>query len=175
MNTRNICLTLACFGILASQAAAQTPVPSFEELSTHVSPGVKVIVQLADGRRTTGTLTSIDGDRIGVIRRRWNWRKEQMSLSEESVIRIERNDSLWNGSVLGVAAGAGVAWARCRTSRSDDYSCLAWIPLSPLFGGLIGGLIDNATHQQLYVAPRSGVQLRPIAGRRVGATVTVGF
>ena len=175
MNTRNVLLITLSVGLVASQAAAQTPVASFEELSAHVSPGVAVIVQLADGRRTTGKLTAIDGDRIGVIRRRWNWRKEQMSFTEESVIRIERHDSLWNGSAVGIAAGAAVAWARCRMSRPDDYSCLAWVPLSPLFGGLIGGLIDNATHQSLYVASRSGVQLRPISGRGVGATVTVGF
>ena len=175
MNTRRILFTMVTVGLLASQAAAQTPVQSFEQLSTQVSPGVPVVVHHGNGRRTTGKVTSIADDRIEIGRRRWNFRTDQLSFSEGSVVRIERNDSAWNGTVLGVGVGAAVAWARCRTSRSGDLSCLGWIPLSPLVGGVIGGVIDSTTRQPLFVAPRSGVHLRPVSGRGVGATVSLGF
>ena len=177
MNTRIVFLTLASFGILASHTAAQTPVQSFEQLSIQMSPGVSVVVDLGDGRRTTGKVTSISAERIEIRRRRWNFRTERLSFPERAVTRIERRDSTWNGELLGAAAGAAVAWAKCKATRNnpDDFSCLYWVPVSPAVGTLIGGAIDRAVRQPLYVASDSRVHLRPIAGPGVGATVTFGF
>jgi hypothetical protein len=142
-----------------------------------VTPGASVVVRLDDGRSISGTVASLSGDQIEIRRRRWFFRSERLSLPEASVRRIEERDSTWNGTAAGVAAGALVAWIKCRDPRTEEaaWMCLAWVPMSPVVGGLVGAAIDRSVRRPLYIASGSRGRVRPLLGAGVGVAATIGF
>jgi hypothetical protein len=174
MTTKTALLMLAALGVVSGNAAAQTQ--SFDELSASVRPGTAVDLRLDDGRKTSGKVVSITGDRIEIRRRRW-FRTEQLSFPEASVRRIEERDSTVNGELLGFAAGVLAARIRCVGIRTemDAWSCLGWSVIAPAVGLVSGGAIDGAIRRPLYVATGSRVQLRPLRGGGVGVTASIGF
>lgn len=176
MRTRIAVLLLATVGVLPGESTAQR-VQSFDDLSSTVRPGASVVVRLDDGRSMSGTIVSLSGDQIEIRRRRGLFRSERLSLPEASVRRIEERDSTWNGTAAGVAAGALVAWIKCRAPRNEEaaWKCLAWVPMAPAVGALVGDAIDRSVRQPLYIASGSRVQVRPLLGAGVGVAATIGF
>ncbi len=162
-----VVLTLGLLVVSSSDGTAQPAAQSFGDLSETVKPGMTVVVGLDDGSRRTGKVFSISGDRIEIRRRRWNWRSEQLTFAARSVRRIENRDSTWNGKLLGVGAGALVAWVRCKIGGPAyglDVGCLGWSLFAPLGGGIAGHVVDLNHRRPLYVAPGG-----------VGIAGTIGF
>ena len=176
MKTRIALFMLVALGAPVGDGAAQSPVQSFDSLPTVVRSGAAVLVQLDDGRRMSGKIVSLTDDQIEIRRRRGLFRSERLSLPEVSVRRIEKRDSTWNGELLGFAGGVAAAWFRCKIARDESaaWSCLWWVPIAPAAGTLIGGAIDSANRQPLYLAPGSRVQLRPLR-RGAAIATTIGF
>jgi len=176
-------LLLAALVLAANDAAAQAPVQSFADLQPLVKPGQQVIVWGDDGRKTTGRVVSLAGNQLEIRRqRRFRFRQERLVLTEGSVGRIEHRDSTWNGALLGAGVGVLMTVLVCKTENyySADpllRSCLLWISLGPLGGGLVGGAIDGAINRPLYVsAGGSRITLLPLLGRqRAGLAAAIRF
>jgi hypothetical protein len=179
MKKRVVLLALGLLAVSSGDVAAQTAVQSFGDLSEAVTPGMTVVVDLADGRTRSGKVVSLSGDRIEIRRRRWNWRAEQLTFGAGSVRRIENRDSTWNGEFLGAGAGALVAWVRCKTGgpRSGvDVGCFAWSFVAPIGGGIAGHVIDRNHRRPLYIAPGgTRIQLAPTHEAGIGIAATIGF
>lgn len=170
-------LVMAALAVLTGEVTAQEPVRSFDQVSAVITPGKAIVVDLEDGRRINAKVVSLSNDRIEIHRRRWNFRSEQFSLPEGSILRIEQRDSTWNGTLLGFGAGALAAWAKCKTTQRYPHSldCLPWIPIAPAVGAVIGTVIDANVRRPLYIASGSRVRLVTAAGSGVSVVAMVGF
>ena len=173
----NAAMVVITFVAGSRGAAAQANAPSFSDLQALVRRGEQVIVRTMDGRNVSGQVVSLGPDGLELRRRRWNFRSDQQVFVESSIRRIEKRDSSWNGQVLGAGAGVLTAWIACRSIHDpDNWSCLAWMPIAPAAGSIIGGAIDSAVNRALYVAPQRSVTLRTAAGRgNAGLAVSVSF
>lgn len=168
-------LLLVALVLAANEAAAQAPVQSFADLQPLVKPGQQVIVWGDDGGKTTGRVVSLAGNQLEIERWRW-FRRERRVFTEQAVGRIENYDSKRNGALLGVGIGGLITLLVC---AADDWgwSCLPWITLGPLGGGLAGGAIDGAINRPLYVSAGGGrITLLPLLGReRAGLAAAIRF
>ena len=179
MKKRIVLLVLALLGVLSGDVTAQTAVQSFDQLVETVTPGMTVVVDLADGHSTSGRVVSLSGDRIDVRRRRGIFRSEQLSFGEESVRRIEHRDSTVNGTLMGIGAGVLTAWVRCKTAGPSyglDVGCVWWSFFAPIGGGVVGNIIDWSHRRTLYVAPGGArIQVAPASAAGIGIAATIGF
>ena len=179
MKKRVVLLALGLLGVSSGDVTAQTAVQSFDELVETVTPGMTVVVDLANGRSRSGKVVSLSGDRIDIRRRRWIFRSEQLSFGEESVRRIEHRDSTANGTLIGIGAGVLAAWVRCKTggpSYGLDAGCVWWSFFAPVGGGVVGNIIDWSHRRPLYVAPLGArIQVAPAREAGIGIAATIGF
>lgn len=179
MKKRIVLLALGLLGVSSGVVTAQTAVHSFDELAQTVTPGMTVVVDLADGRSRSGEVVSLSGDRIDIRRRRRIFSSEQLSFGEESVRRIENRDSTANGTLIGIGAGVLAAWVRCKTGGPDyglDVGCVWWSFLAPVGGGVIGNVIDWSHRRSLYVAPGgTRIQVAPTREAGIGIAATISF
>ena len=180
MKPRIICplLVLMMFSTVTGDAAAQGPAHSFADLTTVVSEDEPVVVWDAYGRKVTGRVVSVSGDRLEIRRRRWNFRTEHRVFTEATARRVDKRDSTWNGELIGAGAGAFAAWAKCKITAGnpDDWWCLAWIPIAPVVGTTIGHAVDAALNEPLFMRIGNRVALRPVVGRtRAGVAASLRF
>ena len=179
MKKRIVLLALGLLGVSSGAVTAQTAVQSFDELVQTVTPGMTVVVDLADGRSRSGKVVSLSGDRIDIRRRRWIFGSEQLSFVEASVRRMENRDSTANGTLIGIGAGGLAAWVRCKTggpSYGLDVGCVWWSFFAPIGGGVVGNIIDWSHQRPLYVAPvGTRIQLAPTREAGISIAATIGF
>lgn len=164
----------AIFVLTASGAAAQAPVRSFADLQPTLRLGQRVIVKDDDGRATRGRFASLAGDRLEIRRARWFFREERLTFREESVWVVENDDSDWNGTLIGFGLGIGVMALAVESCTSDE--CVGFV-LAPVFGAVVGGMIDKAHNRPLYLSPRAtSIAVSPLlAPRQVGLAATLRF
>ena len=151
-------LTIA-LAVAATDAAAQTvPVQSSEQLQMVVKPGQRLIVRDQAGKNQGGRLVSITGDRLELeILRPFRFRTSTLSLTEDTVLRIDEQDSLKNGVLIGVGIGAALAAVGTATCHQESCSGAAalGLMLGPLFGGIIGRVVDLSVNRRIYVSSRT--------------------
>jgi hypothetical protein len=73
-----------------------------------------------------------------------------MSLTESSVTQVRRVDSVWQGALIGYAAGFGLGIAACRANESECVPEAAVLSTT-LLGGLVGVSIDAAIRKTVYL------------------------
>jgi hypothetical protein len=107
-----------------------------------------------------------------------------MVLMQVLEIRHGRRDSLWNGSLIGLAAGlgAGVVAAQSNCSNDPECSTYANLILVPTFaagGAAVGAIIDTVIRKQETAFSRSNsttMRIAPIVGKKVaGVHVSLRF
>ena len=159
-------VTLALL-LVGSNASAQTPVQSFTELQPLLKPGQTVFITDSKGDETKGRVVSILGNQIEIKSGR-----VQLTFTEDSVRRIQKDDSTWNGILIGGGIGFLLgAWA---LKECDDEACLT-PGIGALLGVLVGETIDGGTHRTLFVSPnKTRVSIAPLLGRnRFGLAATI--
>jgi hypothetical protein len=186
--TRTEWRVVMCFAALTlfpSISGAQPPAASFDELRPMLPAGQEVIVTHADGRRTRERVLAVTPSSLEMQSKSMNRRRAlgpATSYAESAITSIKRVDSVWEGMVIGFAAGFGLGVAQC---RADD-ECLLAIPVAPILitltGGLIGATVDALIRKTVYVngtrrAPgRASIALSPwLAPKTTGVSVSLKF
>jgi hypothetical protein len=167
---------------------AQTVARSFEQLKRDLEPGQTVVVTDGTGAKTLGRVMEISEsslllrtkeskrDASGHEHKSWGG---QRAFAETDVTEINRKDSLWNGTLIGLGAGFGAVWLAFKADSCAPFpydlcfNSYGAFPLLvyPTLGAIAGASIDRTTgNGKVYLAPsRSSarsVTLRPWLHRR---------
>lgn len=152
--------------------SAQGAARSFEDLAQagRLQAGDGIVVMDVNRRRvkadvvglSSGVLTVTDG-------------RGEREFAEAGVLRIDRQDSLMNGALLGLIGGALAARS---VDLSSDYTS-ATVGGIVLFvgGGLLAGVcVDSFIHETVYEGPGRRWAFRPLLTRGgMGARMSVGW
>ena len=182
--------------LLAAPVRAQQVATSFEELQALVKPGDTIYVTDAGGVTIKGKLAGLSTSSLELLVRR-DASVPPLGLSQRNVnhIVLERSDSLWNGALIGLAAGAipavliGLAATRetyCGTnlcSRAAPAGEIAGVGLGLGGIGFVAGLLIDVLNKEqvtIYVhAPgqrSSAVRISPLLSKSVaGVQMSVPF
>ena len=169
--------------MISAPALSQTPAASFEELidGGAIQPRQTVYVTDVWGQRVKGTLGELRPGTLVLTQG-----SKQIPMTEATVSRIQRADSLQNGLWLGLGAGIAAAWiAPHLTCDLPDDECaaivFAAIGLPSIAAGTVAGaLVDAAIKKTVYqsVGTRSSVRIRvapTLGGRGAGVLATIRF
>jgi hypothetical protein len=154
---------------------------SFAELKRRIQPGATVLVTDAAGQEVGGTLSGLSDTSLSLI---VNDTAVAIPQADVSVVKERRRDSLWNGLLIGAAAGAAPAvyWL-----LADPIECGGSICVSDLLVGVIpcaaiGAAIDAAVKAWIVVYSRPNsttgptLTLAPVVRQRGrGVEVTMSF
>lgn len=128
---------------------AQGAALSFEELARagRLQAGDGVIVTDVDRRRVRADVVRLSADSLTVTDGRG-----ERELAEAGILKIDRQDSLRNGALLGLVGGALAA--RRVDLSSDSASATAGGVVLFVGGGLLAGvLVDSYIRETVYEAP----------------------
>ena len=153
-------VALLC-AITASPASSQDqalPTDSVSTISAAVSIGQRIDIRDDSGRRGRGILTSISSDSVVVVSERRRFFRRSVTpetFAASDIDRIDVIDSIWQGRVIGAAAGIAATALIVGAARKDGtgYEPLLWLfpgPLLALGGSAIGGAIDGAHNRTAY-------------------------
>ena len=169
--------------MLAAPALSQTPAASFDQLIADgaIEPRQRLYVTDAWGQRIKGTLGELRPGTLVLTQG-----SQQIPMTEATVSRIQRADSIQNGLWLGLGAGIATAWiAPHGFCDLPDDECAAIvftaIGLPSIAAGMVAGtLIDAAIKKTVYQSggTRSAlrIQVAPtLGGRAAGVRATVRF
>jgi hypothetical protein len=144
------------------------------ELARRVKPGRIVFVTDTTGAERTGRVAAVSS--AGITLEQING--SRFTVPVESIARVQRTDSLWNGFVI----GAAIVPTLYGIGSAVDSSSVNWTESSTVFTGfyaLIGLWCDwlRDGRSDLYRAePRAAVSLSPVIGpRTVGARFRITF
>jgi hypothetical protein len=156
---------LAVAGLLVTGAtgfAQATGAASFEALAQRIHVGQSIWVTDQAGREVRGKLERLTNDTLVVT----NERLETFAASEIRRVRARKPDSIKNGALIGLAAGAAMGTAWCIGAVADDsgdidarVECAEGFIVYPALGTLIGMGFDAATPgrvETIYEAPQRG-------------------
>jgi hypothetical protein len=149
-------LLLGALVLAVSPAAAQTS-STFDALAQTARAGQRVTVTTADGRRFRGDVVAVSADSLTLdVDHSWgradSWRdSSRQTFGAGDVSLVQRSDRLWNGILIGLAAGVAGAEGFVRYNcgpRGNDDECAAIASLVgygvfPAGGALTGALIDK--------------------------------
>jgi hypothetical protein len=127
---------------------------SFEMLQAIVRYGDTLLVRDANGRKIKGTLQALSGASLDLLV--WN-NGQRRRLSELDVrdIEIECPDSLWNGTLIGMAVAGGVLFlSAAGGSGTGGYSTAElWGGIAGYigFGAAVGALIDYSREDTVTI------------------------
>jgi hypothetical protein len=119
-------LVLASLLFSAPDVAAQVTV---EQIPPSVEPGLKVTVVAEDGRRVEGRVDSVTENAVRI-----SARKAAEELAIGQIVRIEQQDSLKNGALLGFGLGAAGGVIGGALEKDDKAKRM-------IIGGIGNGLI----------------------------------
>lgn len=170
-----------CLSICAPTAAAQGMANTFGELRLLVRAGETITVIDTGGRAVSGRIEVLSASSLVVADRagRHAWTE-----ADVASIRQVRSDSLGNGALIGLGAGAGFGFIGMLASGADFDHDAGWILVATGFyagiGTGIGVGVDALIRRESVIyesaPPRTQVRVAPmLAPRRRGLLVTVGF
>ena len=145
---------------------------SLEDLSQagRLQAGDGVIVTDVNGRRVKADVVGLSSDVLTVTDGR-----SEREFAEAGILKIDRQDSLMNGALLGLVGGA-LAASRVDLSSDDASATASGIVL--FFGGglLAGVLVDSSIHETVYEGPGWRWAVRPLLTTGgMGARMSVGW
>jgi hypothetical protein len=170
---RMLLLVILMHILVLPHANAQHVATSFEQLQALVKPGDTIQVTRNTGRRTTGKLELLTASSLELQVRSASIPQPRFSEADVREIRLERHDSLLNGTLIGFAAGAtpGIIFIVGRSKGSDpiqNASTAASIILVPgAIGAGIGALVDALIFKRTTVYRASDVQGSRTAAERI--------
>ena len=190
-------VSVALLLVAPLEVSAQVVATSFEELRALVKPGDTIYLTDASGRKTKGKLGELSASSLEFLVRKTgpDGRETlvpQARLSERDVrqILLERHDSLWNGTLIGLAPGAAIGSIFLFTGGGCD--CYTLASRAPFAGGIflfvggigavIGAAIDaliierTTVYYQASGQRPSGVQISPLFSKSgAGIQMSVRF
>jgi hypothetical protein len=148
---------LAAVVFLPSTLNAQ-PTDRFEDLQHKLKAGQTVVITDANGGETRGKLTSISSSSLEVLS------DEKRAFEKTTVREVRKIDSVWNGVLIGAAAGGAVAVVGFLATQGSSDSAYGWAYigswLAPVGGALGGYFIDKQVgNGPMYRAPAGGSNL----------------
>jgi hypothetical protein len=151
--------------LAAVSASAQGVMSRFDQLPREVEPGDTIIVTDQSGATLKGTLATLSPSTLELRVPAYPLPVSRRLLDRDiaTIVRCNR-DAVWNGMLIGFAAGAapvGVAFLYSGEPWHRDYA-------APILGvgaaGLVTGLLIDLLHTErvtVYVSgPRAGVSLK---------------
>lgn len=161
-------------------ATAQAQADSFMELQGALRRGEAIYLTDDTGHTTKGRVSDVTSSSLAM-----QVGNDTRVFTLERTRRIEHGDSLANGIMLGVVAGAaaGYGWvsAECGPPGFDpECAANAGIVLIPITAGIgagVGALVDGVIRKTLYQSSRgSRVALVPVVSRdQRGMRVSIGW
>jgi hypothetical protein len=157
---------------IGTSARAQEPAVRFDALADRLTRGETIWVTDLAGREVRGRLAGVSTDELtldGPTPRRF---------SADDVQRIRRRDRdpLKNGTLVGLAIGAGLGTAWCIGAVADDsgdldarVECAEGFTVFPGLGALAGLVVDAVVPGRMRIVYRAP----PAARRGTGARVTI--
>ena len=161
---------LAMLMLQPAVAMAQGAVFSLAELlqTRRLEVGDSVIVMDINRRRMKADVTRLSSDSLIVV----NGRMER-EFSEAEILKIDRQDSLLNGVLIGLMSAGLVARS---VDLSSDYASATAGGVILFAGGglLIGAIVDMSIHETVYEGPGWRWTFEPLltkggAGARLSA------
>jgi hypothetical protein len=166
--------------LCATQATAQEVVASLQELRLLGETSSKVTIVDRAGREFSGTIAEASETQLSL---RIAGAIQRFAVDDVRAVRVRKEDSLWNGALLGAAIGGGLTSLvfldnECR----DDPACYAAVGVYAGLGALAGLGIDALIRRDVvvYTAPAPSSQgvfrVAPFIGpRRTGLQLRIAF
>ncbi len=153
-------------------AAAQTPVHTFADLEPLLKPKQTIIVTDGKGEKISVPYLSIRGAELEV-----GYKKQQLVFTESTVRRIQKNDTNFDGTLIGGAIGIVLGVISSKSANQIEGEEILDGVVLPLGGAYLGNLVDSLMHKTLFMAaPKSRVAVAPLAGRaRAGIAVMIRY
>ena len=152
---RSTVILVVALAAMPALGAAQEPVTSFDQLNTRLKVGNEVWVTDAQGEdpwqdrthhRRCADAERLQDDCRGVV----------------SLVRYRENDSLKNGTLIGLGIGGSLGLAWCLAAAADDsprvstgVECAEGFSVYGGLGTLLGLVIDAAIPGKMRVAYRA--------------------
>ena len=168
---RGIVVLLAMLGA-ASVAEAQVA-GSLDELlqsGEQLQPGDEIFVTDVSGRRIRTRISDVSAIALSVTEGR-----NTRTLRDTDVRKIERRDSLVNGSLVGVGISIAALWGSCELGQSECYGeAYAFFPALGV-GALVGGIVDElVTETILQKSGSARVAVSPMLAKKgLGARISL--
>lgn len=171
-------------GVAAQTAGQAGPAPvaySFDELRVHIQPGATIIVTDSAGHEVNGELTDLSDTFLDVL---VSGKSKTFTQAEVERIQRRQRDPLWNGFLIGAAAGTAPAiyWLIADPNECGNSICLDDLAIGVLISAPIGLAIDAAIRSTVVVyrgpskSSKTTLTLAPIvANRRKGVGLTMSF
>ena len=139
--------------VLSADARAQ---PTSDRIPTSVKTGLKVTIVADDGERVEGRVDAITDSTVRIA-----VRKAVEDIPIDRIVRIERQDSLKNGALIGLTVGAVTGLiAGAMEERDRGMRMLAGAVGNGLIWMAFGIGIDALNDNRQVLYERGGVQTR---------------
>jgi len=139
--------------LLPALSAAQEPVKSFDQLNTRLKVGDTVWVTDAQGREIKGRIRGLSATSLLLD---GGGSPQDFQAARVGTIRVQQPDSLANGALIGLAAGAVAGALVWRAVCDGEAACAVVGALLGAGAGVgIGAGIDGLIHgkRDVYRAP----------------------
>ena len=178
-------------------ASAQVVATTFDELQSLVKTGDTVDVIDVTGRKTKGKLGEVSASSLELLVRRTGPDGRETFVPEARLferdvqqIRLQRRDSIWNGTVIGFAPGAVIgmfilfvgAGCDCYTIESRAPIAFGTMLFAGGIGALIGGTVDasivkrTTVYFRLPTSRSAGLHISPMLSKSgTGVKLAVRF
>jgi hypothetical protein len=130
--------TALAWAALGGAARAQAPESSFDGLGKWLRLGDAVSVTGVDGRKASGKLTNLSPASMTILR---DGGPLEFQSASVRTVSIREHDSMFNGAVIGLAAGVAFGAIALGTSCHDDYyysDCGGLVVVGALLYGAMG-------------------------------------
>ena len=158
---KSLCVTFTimavCLSCAPDTAVAQAPATSLRELQGRIAAGQTVTVMDISGTKTRGLLTGLSESELRLTA---DGREQTFTVEDLAEVRVQHKDSLWNGILIGAAAGSAyliflVATDWCSDEGPNCGGGYAWSAAFIAIGAGAGAAIDVARKGQITVYRRS--------------------
>ena len=121
----------------------------FEELGTVLKANDLVAVSDETGQRSKGRVVSVSGSSLVVSISTSAGKSEARTFAPSAVTKIMAADRLWNGALIGAAAGAGLAmWDYLIDSSEPGNAAIFTVAIG--VGDTVGTALDALLRKLLY-------------------------
>jgi hypothetical protein len=154
-------ILVACSLMMAANAFAQQPSDTRADLGQNIKVGQNVTVQLTDGSELKGSVFELTQTQLALATKKG---MERISAPRVREVSWRRPDGIWNGLLIGAAAGGLAGWAVNFANDCESNECgeNANVPGGIVIGAAVGTVIDLLRHKRevLYRAPQNQTSLR---------------
>ena len=172
-------LTLLLLIVVAAPSASAQTARSFEQLVLLVGSDDRVTVTDSAGREQTGSIVDLSPSALTL---RTNGGRRDFRAESVRTISWLRPDPLWQGTLIGLAAGAVTAMALFRFPHEESSGSDKAVLLG-LFAGAgmgMGAGVDALipTRQEIFRSPTAARRLTVapvLTSNRQGVAVSIGF